>query len=76
VVVTNLLSNALKFTFTGGIAVRLTGAGDEVRLEVADTGVGVPRTSCPACSTASPASSAPGPAATRARASASRSCAS
>ena len=47
VVVTNLLSNALKFTFTGGIAVQLTGAGDEVRLEVADTGVGVPADELP-----------------------------
>lgn len=40
-IVTNLLSNALKFTFTGGITVRLEGDAEEVRLVVADTGVGV-----------------------------------
>lgn len=41
-IVTNLLSNALKFSFNGTIGVRLTGDGEEVRLEVADTGVGIP----------------------------------
>ena len=46
-VVTNLLSNALKFTFAGRICVRLhddsggDGAGG-ARLEVVDTGVGIP----------------------------------
>ncbi|MGI5242450.1 SpoIIE family protein phosphatase [Dactylosporangium sp. CA-139066] len=37
----NLLSNALKFTFTGSITVRLVPAGDGVELAVTDTGVGI-----------------------------------
>jgi PAS domain S-box-containing protein len=41
-VVLNLLSNALKFTFEGGITVRLTDAGDAAELVVADTGTGIP----------------------------------
>ncbi|MGY1708998.1 SpoIIE family protein phosphatase [Geodermatophilus sp. SYSU D00758] len=41
-VVLNLLSNALKHTFEGGIAVRLRRDGDAVRLTVRDTGTGVP----------------------------------
>jgi signal transduction histidine kinase/DNA-binding response OmpR family regulator/anti-sigma regulatory factor (Ser/Thr protein kinase) len=45
-IVLNLLSNALKFTFTGGITVRLRAgrdgrAADEAVLEVEDTGVGI-----------------------------------
>ena len=46
-VVTNLLSNALKFTFTGGLSVRLAAGADGVRLEVADTGVGIPAEELP-----------------------------
>jgi signal transduction histidine kinase len=37
----NLLSNALKFTFDGEIAVSLCDAGDRVELCVRDTGVGI-----------------------------------
>jgi signal transduction histidine kinase/DNA-binding response OmpR family regulator/serine phosphatase RsbU (regulator of sigma subunit) len=37
----NLLSNALKFTFTGSITVRVAAVGDEVELTVTDTGVGI-----------------------------------
>jgi signal transduction histidine kinase/FixJ family two-component response regulator len=41
-VVLNLLSNALKFTFEGVIAVSVRRAGDRVELIVRDTGVGIP----------------------------------
>ncbi|WP_442320065.1 ATP-binding protein [Catenuloplanes nepalensis] len=40
-IVTNLLSNALKFTFVGEIRVTLRADADAVRLSVADTGIGV-----------------------------------
>jgi len=42
-VLDNLLSNALKFTpRNGAVEVRLSAARDEVVLEVADTGIGIP----------------------------------
>ncbi|HVC81003.1 MAG TPA: ATP-binding protein [Chloroflexota bacterium] len=41
-IVLNLLSNALKYTFEGEIAVGLRAAGDRVTLEVRDTGTGIP----------------------------------
>ncbi|MDW5593540.1 ATP-binding protein [Conexibacter stalactiti] len=42
-VLDNLISNALKFTHSGGhVEVRLSTEGADARLEVADTGVGVP----------------------------------
>jgi PAS domain S-box-containing protein len=41
-VVLNLLSNAFKHTFEGGIEVRLRSNGDRVELAVADSGVGIP----------------------------------
>ena len=46
-VVLNLLSNAMKFTFTGGITVRLTQDGDRVVLSVSDTGTGIPEHELP-----------------------------
>jgi CheY-like chemotaxis protein len=41
-IVLNLLSNALKFTFDGTIAVRLRLVSECVELEVSDTGSGIP----------------------------------
>jgi signal transduction histidine kinase/DNA-binding response OmpR family regulator len=40
-IVLNLLSNALKFTFEGGLGVTLGSAGGEAVLAVSDTGVGI-----------------------------------
>ena len=40
-IVLNLVSNALKFTFEGGISVKLDADGDTARLEVADSGIGI-----------------------------------
>jgi PAS domain S-box-containing protein len=41
-IVSNLLSNALKFTFTGAIAVSLKAVKNQVELVVLDTGIGIP----------------------------------
>ncbi|GAA0282515.1 Sensor histidine kinase RcsC [Methylorubrum aminovorans] len=46
-VVLNLISNAFKFTFEGGIDVRLEPVPGAVRLTVADTGVGIPPAALP-----------------------------
>lgn len=46
-VVFNLLSNALKFTFSGGISVTVRLDGDTAVVTVADTGAGVPATEMP-----------------------------
>jgi two-component system, sensor histidine kinase and response regulator len=44
----NLLANAVKFTATGGVEVRVSNAGgDAVRFEVSDTGVGVDEDQAP-----------------------------
>ena len=46
-IVLNLLSNALKFTFEGEIAVSLRHAGDRVLFTVRDTGTGIPAREVP-----------------------------
>jgi anti-anti-sigma factor len=46
-VVLNLLSNALKFTFSGGITVRLRDVGGRAQLTVSDTGTGIPADELP-----------------------------
>jgi PAS domain S-box-containing protein len=46
-IVLNLLSNALKFTLAGTIAVRLRSDGADTVLEVADTGIGIPEKEIP-----------------------------
>ncbi|WP_178081482.1 MULTISPECIES: ATP-binding protein [unclassified Pseudomonas] len=42
-IVSNLLSNALKFTRFGRVDVRLSAFGDGVRIDVCDTGIGIPQ---------------------------------
>ena len=46
-IVLNLLSNAFKFTFAGGIDVHLRDFGGRVELSVHDTGVGIPPSELP-----------------------------
>ena len=46
-IVLNLLSNAFKHTFEGGITVTLGWCVDHVELAVADTGVGIPAAELP-----------------------------
>jgi signal transduction histidine kinase len=46
-IVLNLVSNALKHTFSGGIRVSLSWCGDHARLTVADSGVGIPADELP-----------------------------
>lgn len=46
-VMLNLLSNALKFTFEGSIAVRVSRDGTDAVVTVADTGIGVPAVEMP-----------------------------
>ena len=46
-IVLNLLSNAFKHTFEGGITVSLQWIGEYAELTVADSGVGIPKTELP-----------------------------
>lgn len=41
-VISNLVSNALKYTNEGGVTVRLSREGERAAIEVEDTGVGIP----------------------------------
>ncbi|MEK8105889.1 HAMP domain-containing sensor histidine kinase [Micromonospora sp. M12] len=69
-IVTNLLSNALKYTFIGRIRVTLDADDEEVRLTVADTGIGISERDLPKLFERFHRCAAPAPAVTRARASA------
>lgn len=40
-IVSNLLSNAVKFTAAGTVTLRAEAAGDDIRISVADTGIGI-----------------------------------
>ena len=46
-IVLNLVSNALRYTFEGGVTVRLTEHGGDVVLSVSDTGTGIPESELP-----------------------------
>jgi two-component system phosphate regulon sensor histidine kinase PhoR len=46
-IVANLVGNAVKYTATGGVTVRLGRDPDGVRMEVADTGIGIPHDALP-----------------------------
>jgi signal transduction histidine kinase/CheY-like chemotaxis protein len=46
-IILNLLSNALKFTFTGGAQVQVAAARDRARLTITDTGTGIPADELP-----------------------------
>jgi hypothetical protein len=70
----NLVSNAVKHTFTGAITVALRQRPGHVELSVTDTGTGIPKPTSRTCSPGSTGSRGCGPAATKGPASAWPSC--
>jgi signal transduction histidine kinase len=46
-IVLNLVSNAFKHTFAGGVTIRVSSRGDQAVLQVSDTGVGIPAEQLP-----------------------------
>jgi PAS domain S-box-containing protein len=46
-IVLNLISNAFKFTFQGTVSVTIRGSEDSVKLQVSDTGTGIPEHELP-----------------------------
>jgi len=46
-VVSNMVDNALKYTPKGGVTLKLSQEGDQVRVTVSDTGIGIPATELP-----------------------------
>ena len=46
-IIGNLISNAIKYTNKGSIKVKLKGNNDSVRIEVKDTGIGIPKNEIP-----------------------------
>lgn len=46
-VLSNMIENAIKYTKKGGVTVRIINTGDRVRIEVSDTGIGIPAEDVP-----------------------------